>query len=331
MAITMVVIVKPGLRILEYRELPPEAEEKAQLLDLSVGWGIMGFRRLDEARRMGYPAADYFAVYAVENGDVISTVRVLRMPITTRFGVQQAAGIQGVITRRDMKGRGIARRLLEEVHRRERAAGSEYSLLWTSRGLAAHRLYLSLGYRDVYTPELAFLGRQGQRLGRKPDAVRGAGRDDIEYLESLHREATAGRLGFTPRPAGVVRSLMYLGFLEARSLKVVLHAGERMGYAILQKHQGGQWCSLEELVLDPAFSAEEAFSMLEATAPRGWFVVRNTVVRDIKEPLRRRGYQFSSLAYYSLLALPLSKSSGNIVYDLGTEDPLFTCQHLDYF
>jgi GNAT superfamily N-acetyltransferase len=331
MAITMVVTATPGLRILEYAELPPDAEEKAQLLDLSVGWGIMGFRRFDEARRMGYPASDYFAVYAVENGDIVSTVRVLRMSITTRAGVQQAAGIQGVVTRRDMKGRGIARRLLEEVHRRERAAGSEYSLLWTSHGLAAHRLYLSLGYRDVYTPELAFLRREERRPGRKHDAIRGARRDDIEYVENLHREATRCRLGFTPRPAGVVRSLLHLGFLEATSLKVILHSGEAMGYAILQKHQGGQWWSLEELVTAPGSSAEEAFSMLEAMAPTGWFVVRNTVVRDLDDPLRRRGFQFSSLAYYSLLALSLKKNTGDIVDDLGTEDRLFTCQYLDYF
>ena len=105
------------MRILDYDELPSGVEGQAQLLDMSAGWGPMDFRRVGDARRIGYPAADYFGVYAVEGGEVLSMVRVLRLPFTTPKGVEKIGAIQGVVTRRDRARRGLARKLIEEVHK----------------------------------------------------------------------------------------------------------------------------------------------------------------------------------------------------------------------
>lgn len=278
---------------------------------------------------MGYPSADYVGIYAVEKGQVLSAVRVLRLPYTTPNGVQQIAGIQGVVTRRDRGREGLARELLVEVHRREKAAGSVYSLLWTGRGLVAHSLYESLGYRDVYTPDLATLRRGSRVHGPQRYALEGVKEDSLSSLEALHGRATAGRLGFTPRPSGIVRSLIHVGFLARESLYSIFRGEELVGYALLQRQP--TWCSVDELVLDPETPLDQVLPALEATALGGWFVIRNTAVRDALPLLRRRGYHYSPFAYYSLLALPLEKPSKNTAKELGTESPRFTCQQLDYF
>ncbi len=143
------------MRIVDHDELPPSSQEQVHLLDMTAGWGALDFSEINHARKMGYPAADYFGVYAMEGTEVLSAVRVIELPFTTPKGVEEIAGVQGVVTRRDSGRTGLARQLLEEVHRREKAAGREFALLWTGRGMVAHGLYEKLGYVDVYTPELA--------------------------------------------------------------------------------------------------------------------------------------------------------------------------------
>jgi GNAT superfamily N-acetyltransferase len=317
------------LRILEFDKLPSGLEPQAQLLDLSAAWAPNDFKRFKEARRMGYPSADYVGVYAVENGEILSAVRVLRLPYTTPEGVQQIAGIQGVVTRRDSGRKELARRLLLEVHRREKAAGIKYSLLWTGRGQVAHSLYESLGYRDVYTPELAALRKGAREHGLGRYTLKDVKEDGVGPLEALHEKATMDRLGFTPRPSGIVRSLIHLGFLARESLQAVFRGGRLVGYALLQKHS--MWCSLDELILDAETPLEEVLPTLEAAARGGWFVIRNTSVRDALPLLRKRGYHYSPFAYYSLMALPLEKPSEDVAEELGSGSPRFTCQHLDYF
>jgi hypothetical protein len=80
--------------------------------------------------------------------------------------------------------------------------------------MVAHGFYESLGYRDVYTPELAVKAcGQVQKPTRYELAKVKESEEDI--LEKLHHEATSGRLGFTPRPQGLIRSVLTLG---ARSM-----------------------------------------------------------------------------------------------------------------
>lgn len=277
---------------------------------------------------MGYPSADYAGIYAVENDEILSAVRVLRLPYTSPEGVHQIAGIQGVVTRRDNGRKGLARRLLLEVHEREKAAGSAYSLLWTSRGQVAHSLYESLGYRDVYTPELAALQKGNGRSQTSRYTLNGMEKDGTRTLEELHRRSTERRLGFTPRPPGIVSSLIHLGFLPG-DLHTIRRDGELVGYALLQKRS--TWCSLDEFVLSTETPLEDVLPILETAAQGGWFVIRNTSVRDALPLLRKRGYHFSGFAYYSLLALSLQGHRGGVAAETGTESPRFTCQQLDYF
>jgi GNAT superfamily N-acetyltransferase len=317
------------LRILDHDELPSGSEEQMHLLDMSAGWGAFSFAQISKARRMGYFSADYFGVYAVEGEEILSAVRVIKLPFTTSSGVERIAGIQGVVTRRDHGRSGLARQLLEEVHRREKKAGTRFSLLWTGRGMIAHGLYEKLGYVDVYTPELAV-----KRVPSKPDAAKGYGlrrarKADFALIEKLHTKATTGKLGFTRRPAKDIEFTVQFGFSSLDSLRIIVKAGQPVGYAQVQKLAG--WPRLEELVLSPTCEPANVLHLFEAEAARGWFALRNSSVREHRGLLEERGYAISNLAYYSLLAKPLDGGSHDLIRELGTTSPQFPCQAFDYF
>ncbi len=317
------------LRVLDHDELPSGSEEQVHLLDMSAGWGALSFSRIAEARKDGYSSADYFGVYAVEGSEILSAVRVIRFPFTTPTGVEQVAGIQGVVTRRDRGRHGLARMLLEEVHRREKTSGTKYSLLWTGRGMVAHGLYESLGYVDVYTPELAVRPVPRRPEAAKGYALRSARKADIPAIENLHTTATKGRLGFSPRPRGAIDFPVKFGFASLGSLKIVDRGGETIGYGQVQKL--AEWPRLEELVLLPGSKPEQVLPLFEVGAAGGWFALRNTAVREHSGLLKKRGYEVSNLAYYGLLAKPLNGGPREMASELGTTSRTFSCQAFDYF
>src|ERR1700722_4689500 len=179
--------IRIPLRILTHDELPAEWEDQVQLMDASTNWMPVTFKSLREVIRLGYPAADYWAVYAVENDQVLSAVRVVRIPYTMRNGrTEIMSGIQGVVTRREFSRRGLARTLLAEVHRREAEAGSRLSILVTDLSYIAHNLYLSMGYVDVHSGRLAMkrLDSSGEKNKRPGDfRVVHARANDAETIE----------------------------------------------------------------------------------------------------------------------------------------------------
>jgi len=329
------------MRILTHDELPPDLETDLQLLRLSVGWPPRDFQRLRQARRLGYPAADYLGLYAVEDGRVVSTVRAVRVPFTFPDGHSETVStVLSVITRRDRRGRGLARTLIGEVNARERRAGSSFCFLWTEHSLSAHRLYERMGYRDLYTVDLAVRrpspASQGPRRGaytleRLKDG-------DAATVERLHAASTRGRTGFTPRRRGFLRSDRKLGLSGSEPVRLILKDGRPVGYVVLDEAPG--WVSVGEVVLTTGGRSDRGATPamvthlvadLERLAARRWLSLRYTFVRDHGRELERRGYAFGT-GDRVLMSLPLDGSPPDLqVSTLGSADPRFTCQLLDYF
>jgi GNAT superfamily N-acetyltransferase len=325
---------KAQLRIVDFDALPQEMWSQVQLLDLSAGWGMVDLKAMLMATKLGYPSADYFGVFAVEKDEVLSTVRVTRIPYTLPSGRKEiVSAIGGVITRQDHSGQGLARRLLKEVHRREKAYGSRFSLLWTGRNNIAHHLYASLGYVDIYTPELAMV-----KCIRKPDApserysLEKARSSDAKTIEQIHSDVTKNRLGFTPRVPGLVGILFKLGWVRPELFRLILRDNEIIGYCLeFQKSKG--WTGSSEIVVagDRA-EGEHIIPLLEREAENGWLILGNTFVRDNYATLKSRRYSIASFAYTTLMALPLDGTKAHdIARLLSAKDAGFVCHRLDSF
>lgn len=318
------------MRITDYDDIPAELEPQVHLLDASTGWMPMDFQRLKEARSLGYPIAPYFGVYAMEGREVESVVRVLRLPYTFANGERKTvSGIQGVVTRRERSGKGLARMLLDEVHRREAEAGTSFVLLWTGHSIMAHNLYLSMGYSDIYTPALAMRKCDLSGAGQQGYTTRALLAEGAETVQRLHTESTAGRVGFTPRAEGLLPALLRLGFVAPDSFELILHGGEPVGYFQLKKERG--WIRSDEVVLSKGVDPAVALSALESKGTGGWLTILGTFVSDNADLLRDRGYLMTSHSYSGLLARPLQGGQDDPRHELGVDQRSFTCHFLDYF
>ncbi len=318
------------MRIVSLDELPEGWEPKAQLLDASVGWFLTDFKRMKEARRMGYPAADYFGVYAVEGDEVQSAVRVLRIPYTLGSGATETvSAICGVVTRREWSRRGLAKALLGEVHRREATVGNRFCILWMGFWNFSHALYSSIGYSDIYTPRLAMRRCDGPKSERQKYKLRTAKKGDATTIEKLHAESTKGRVGFTPRPKSVLPPLFKLGLVKPDAFRLILSDGEPIGY--LQMQKGPEWVKSDEVVLTERADPGEVASLLQREAAPRWLLLQGTFVRDSSDLLGRLGYLFTDYAYYGLMVRPLEGIHRDLKRELGTVNRSFTCHFLDYF
>jgi GNAT superfamily N-acetyltransferase len=308
---------------------------QVQLLDLSTGWGMTDLKDMRKAIKLGYPSADYFSVFAIENGEVLSTVRVSRIPYTLSDGKREVvSAIGGVVTRHDHSQQGLARRLLEEVHRREKADGRRFSLLWTGRNNVAHHLYESLGYIDIYTPELAMAKctRKPKKLSKQYSLVK-ATNNDAKTIERLHSNATKNRLGFTPRAPGLLDVLFKLGWFKPELFHLILHDDKITGY-YLEFQKSRRWTGTSEIIVaaDDKAENEQVTPLLETEAGNGWLILGNTFVRDNYDALKSRGYRLASFAYTTLMALPLDGTKpSNAARLLGVKNPRFVCHRLDAF
>jgi predicted acetyltransferase len=302
-------------------------------MDASTNWMPVDFKDWEKVRRSGYPASDYFAVYAVEGNQVLSAVRTIRLPYTMASGRQEIiSGIVGVVTRREASRRGLARKLLQEVHQREADVGSKLAVLQTGYGNVAYNLYLSMGYVDVFSVKLAMkrLGPGGSKRRSPGFEVRPVKLTDTETIERLHFDATKGRVGFSPRPKGYLRAMFRLGLVEPNSYRLILSERKPVGYFHLRRGRG--WFDLDEVVTSNEIDLKSTLSLLEAEAGQGWIILYSTFVNDSLVELKRRGYLFNEHTYSGFLARPLGdKGSSNVRKEMGVDSGSFTCQFLDYF
>jgi GNAT superfamily N-acetyltransferase len=291
-------------------------------------------RRLRRHRRTGLPCSEYYAVYAVDEDRVLSRVETLDLVFTGPSGPQTVVGISDVVTRPEGLGRGFARGLLREVHRRGIDQGRDWSFLWTHRTWGAHRLYEELGYEDVYSPPYALrkIPRSARRTPPTGYRWRVASASDAARLERLLAADTARRLGFVPRKPGSARIRFRVGWRKPENHRILSRRSRPVGYAYLSEDSRRNLVAGEVVLTSPAHR-EAMIGALEGLARGRWLTFQNTTfVRDTDALLRARGYAVYPAAHVVLMAKRLT-GAGARGEDLRTvfEDALFSGHRGDMF
>jgi GNAT superfamily N-acetyltransferase len=322
------------MRVYELDTLPPPLRPQLAAFGVSDGDPPQDVSLLRRLRRLRYPASEYWGVYAVEGGQVLSRVETLHLTFSGRTGRQSVVGISDVLTRPAGVGRGFARRLLEEVHVRERERGRKWSFLWTHRTWGAHGLYLKLGYRDVYSPPHALRKvRRGTRTA-PPSGYRWsvARRPDPGRSQRILSEATRSRLGFVPRNDSLDSIRLLLGWRKPENLRILSFHSDDVGYAYLGD-DGGWYLTANEVVVTSPEHREAMIRSLEGLAAGRWLTLQLTsFVRDAEVLLRERKYAVLPASHVVMMAKPLGPT-GTIGEDLRTvaEDPAFSNHRGDMF
>ena len=321
-----------ALKLLTYDELPESYDASRAIVHLAAFGGFPSRRIIDLWRRGTARFAEYVGVFAVAQETVVGQTFVQRISYTFPQGTETVAGLAGVATRVDHARTGLARRILEEVHRREREAGITHSILWTNRSWGAQRLYERLGYRDVYRPPWAartgpFPHARGSLRGTRP-----AQKSDLEEVEDLHARFARNRWGFAHRPSGFVRTAVAAGELRPRDqLLVARDRGRLLGYAAYESSRSRTICG--ELVTTSASGRARLVAGLEARAGRSTLAFRDGVVDSIAPWLQRRQYATAAAGWFGLMGTTFGRprAEDELVREFGTHDPRFLCFTGDRF
>jgi hypothetical protein len=187
-----------------------------------------------------------------------------------------------------------------------------------------------MGYKDIYIPDIATMRSRGGGASDEGYALEKVAGWDIAKVERLHTVATRGKIGFTPRPRGLVRSLVKFGLVKPDSFRFIVRDGRRVGYLEIQ--EASNWVNVSEVALTEGLSSTGLLTVLERLSTGRWLSFWNTFVRDSRKALNERGFAVSDLGDTTLMAFPLERlSSSDPISALGTADPRFVCQLLDHY
>jgi len=321
------------MRILTYDELSPRMRFERKVVNLATLGGVFSDAEVDMVRKRWKCSSEYVAVFAVEKERVLGQVFVLRMPYTFRDGTQPIGCISAVGTRPDVGRSGIARVLLEDVLRREKEAGTEYTALWTNRSWGAHALYEKLGYRDVYSPPWVVYEAGDRHARSRPNLGVRVGRgSDLDALEELHRRSAQGRLGFCFRPKGTIRGSVRLGFLDPKkNLLVTRKDGELVGYAHVDQNRYRTVCG--ELVGQSQQVVRALCSEIGRRTRKKPIAFQHTWVTDHPRLFASPSYAHIPVGWLGMLAQAVGRtwSQRDAIQQFATADPRFICLAFDRF
>jgi len=326
--------MRDSVRIVTFRELPSGGDADCVLLmhhAFGSSWdpGAIGTPSFEAQ----YPRhADYVGVCALDRGRVVSAVLVHRFPVRTRRGSGTCSGLGAVATLPTHTRRGLARTLIEEVHRRERENGSPFVFLYTGRSIVAHRLYESLGYHDVYDFPKAVrwvpVARRGLPRGWR---WRRATIDDRQSIVGLRAELGRARFGFTREGVdwwpGAGR-----WFAPERDSWFVLEQGRNVvAYAGLRAE--GELRACNEAMARTLAARHYLLRSLESEAPRAWLLLGAPVLAELRGVSGLRAYRRAPSSYSVLMARSLDRPlrSHELIHELGTDRPGFLMGVADAF
>lgn len=258
----------------------------------------------------------FFAIYAVEGGQVIGQVGVFRLPMLSSQGRQDVGGVWAVSAHPQHAGQGVASALLEEAHRRMRDAGLRFSTLGTSRYRTAYKLYMQHGYEDVGVLASAVArwetAHQPTRLNARP-----AGPQGYDLVEQIFDDIAGGYLGFAWRhtPFQPLRDKVPL-----EDLWLLRQNGSVVGYAIA--HLDKDILDISSVLLGDGIDLAEAVAALAGRLKSRY--VQVNAVRPVEiASLRAVGYQVANPSWNAFMLKPLlpeaSIEEACQLYGIGTD------------
>ncbi len=323
------------MRIFTLAELPGSLAPQLAALAWLDGDSPQDLAFLRRVQRSGIPTADYFGVYAVEDDQILAHVECIHPVVTTEEGPQTVLGVADVLTRPDVMGRGLATALIEDAHRRAKEDGRRWAMLWTHQSWGAHRLYLRMGYRNVYSPPAALrqIPRSAKRQTPREYSWAAATKKDLVRIERLQVAGSRGRIGFVPRPRGIFRARFRLGFRTPAQHWILRRGSSDVGYAYITPGTGSLWA--HEVVVSAPEHSEPIVRSLEASAAGQWLTLGTTTfVTDATPLLARRGYAIYPSSHRVLMARPLDRDiskKDSQRFERTFSAPNFSCHRGDMF
>src|SRR5436305_12528983 len=134
------------MRIVTYDEVDPRAVR--QLCATAAGWDLPE-DHIRKIRRVDPRCFDGFALYAVEDGKVVTQVIPFHMRVRLRSGEETAGAIAGVCSHPTRWRQGLARATMQRAHEWFLSEGLRFAALPTSPNICGSPTYEHLAYGAV--------------------------------------------------------------------------------------------------------------------------------------------------------------------------------------
>ncbi|KPK17939.1 MAG: hypothetical protein AMK69_25305 [Nitrospira bacterium SG8_3] len=241
------------LKIREYDEL--DAQEILELNKGSLGWSLTP-EKAEKIRKLDPHVPDYFALFSVERGTVVSQVGAATVNTETISGTERLGFVWGVCTDPKAARKGYAGSLFEELHDRLSDDDIRYVLLGTSRGFVAYNLYKKLGYMDFIGLKWAIRQCKPMEKVTRDIAFTKTRKDSI--FSEIWTRYTKGLLGFSKRPRDLIKIKKAWGWPPINIAGIFQRKGKTLGYILANKV--GKTITIEEII---AFKQKDFRDMLK--------------------------------------------------------------------
>jgi GNAT superfamily N-acetyltransferase len=284
------------MKILEYDEVDPFDVLQVNLLALEFALTPEHVAHIRQSDPRPFP---FFAIYAVEDGEVWGQVGVFRLPMISNQGREDVGGVWAVSTHPQQSGRGVATLLLNEAHARMRDAGLRFSTLGTNRYRVGYKLYRQHGYEDTQVLASAFAhwetAHRPTRLRARPP-----GNGGYDLIENIFRQVASDYLGFAWRhtPFAPLRDKVSLG-----DVWILEENNRPIGYALA--HLDELIMEISCLLVPNEIDATEAVAAVAAQFQASYVKVK--ITRPVESAsLRRAGFQVAQPTWGAFMVKPLT-------------------------
>lgn len=284
------------MKILEYDAVDPLDVLQVNLLALEFDLTPERVAHIRQSDPRPFP---FFAIYAVEDGEVLGQVGVFRLPMISNQGREDVGGVWAVSTHPQQSGRGVATLLLNEAHVRMRDAGLRFSTLGTNRYRVAYKLYRQHGYEDTQVLATALArwetAHRPTRLRARPPGTEG-----YDLVENSFRQVASDYLGFAWRhtPFAPLRNKVSLD-----DIWILEENNRPIGYALA--HLERSILEINCLLVPPEIDTTEAVAAVAAQFQASYVKVK--ITRPVEcASLKRAGFQVAQPTWGAFMVKPLT-------------------------
>lgn len=269
------------MKILEYDDV-----DSQQVLELSItcfNW-FLGPDEVKTIRRVDKRVPDYFALYAVEKGEVQSQVGVVTLDIQCDYGVEKVGFIWGVCTKSNAARKGIAGKLMEEAHARLASEDIACSFLGTGKSLLAYNLYRKMGYMDFISMDRAL---KASKPKEQPDVSFSISYNN-DTIMKLFSEYSKDLLGFIKRPDNFLEVRKAWSWMPYDTVGVFRVEEEAIGYLVASRE--GKILKIRELICPKVEDVQRCVSALEFEFNCEYIIYDSIIGTSRKKAIIKSGF-----------------------------------------
>lgn len=301
------------MHIAEYDNVDPVSVLQLNMLALDFALTPEHVAHLRHSDPRLFP---FFAIYVVENDQVMGQAGIYRLPMVSKEGREDVGAVWALCTHPHYTERGISSLLLDEAHVRMREAGLRFSTLGTNRYHLAYELYQQHGYEDM---QILATAMARWETAHQPTRLKAQlpGPEGFDLIERVFQNVSSNYLGYAWRhtPFAPLRDKVNL-----EDMWVVWQNNSPVGYA--HTHANRTMLNISSLLLYEGIDVTEAIAAVVAELKTLYVKVKVSRPVDIV-CLQRSGFKVAHPTQCAYMIKPLASGvsieKARTLFGIGTD------------